>query len=181
MKKLITLIIAMAIVFSFASCGKKEIVGYDPEVPQEWKDAWEEEKNSPTTEVIRTTDFAGIWQNELTGEYYHMYNGEIYLIDRPDATEEEVQEWGIATIVQEVKKEVAHEYTSGGSHELVSGEEQDLYYESVLKTEAVEKIVVIDSDRTKVITESGREITFKFIQKVTDHPAGFETQYELDY
>lgn len=181
MKNLIAFIMALTVVLSFVSCGKKEIVGYDPEVPQEWIDAFEEREKMPTREVIRTGDFAGIWQNEITGEYFHMYNGEIYLVDRPDASEDEVEQWGTATLVQVVDKEIAYKYELGDMSELVPGEEQKLYHSSISETESVEKVVILENNRTKVVTTSGREITFKFIKEVTDHAAGFETQQEFDY
>lgn len=179
MKRLIAFVLALTAMVSFASCGNKEIMGYDPEVPQEWIDAIEEEKNSPTTEVVRTGDFNGIWQNELTGEYFHVIEGEIYCVKRPEATEEEVQPWGSATIVQVVNKEDVMKYM-GGINELIPGEEQQVYHSAYEDKEMVEKMVVLEEGRTKVITESGREITFKFIQEVTDGPAGYETAVEFE-
>ena len=180
MKKFVAIVLVFSAMISFAACSKKEVVGYDPVMPQEWVDAIEEQKNSLTTEAVRTNDFSGIWQNDATGEYFHVFEGGIYKVARPDATEEEVEVWGGATLVQVINKEDEMKYMYD-KNPLVPGEELQVYYDCYGEGEVVEKLVVLEEDRTKVITESGREITFKRVQEVTDGPAGHEAATEFEY
>ena len=174
MKKILVLLTIFATMFSFAACKKEPVIGYDPEMPQEWKDAIEAEKNSTTTVVARTYDFDGIWRLQSTGEYYQIYDGYIFILDRLDAGEGEYTFWGSTIADQKIDKEIAASMSSSGGNGLATDDviNQHGYKEGVGAFEAV--TTVINSSTTKTVTENGEEFIFAFVKECDGYPEGFE-------
>lgn len=173
MRKIIVLIMVVIAALSFAACEKEPIIGYQAEIPQEWIDEEEAEKNNPYTELNRTADLDGIWQNEATGKYYQLYNGHIFALDRIDAQEDEYDWWGTVVAVQKVKKEVAAEYNAEAENELKNEENFSLFFSANYTETAGGNTTMIGSGRTKTVLDDGKEYTFKFIKAVDDWPKGF--------
>ena len=157
MKKITALFIAIMTIFSFAACEKKQIIGYEPEISQEWIEEMEKYEN---TEVVVTTEFDGIWQNERTGKYYHFYNGHLFELDKVDAGADEYSLWGTVVVFHPTQKELEEKVFS-------------VHYNLRDIQTADGTTTLIDEDRTKTVTVDGKERIFRFVQDVYDWPEGY--------
>lgn len=172
MKKLLALFIAVVTLVSFTACEKKEIIGYEPEIPPEWAEEEEKMKNDPTTEINRMNDFNGIWQNVADGKYYHIFGGRIYLLDKLDAGAGDYIEWGTIVAPQRVEKEFAENYNPAGGNNIrpddVITVDIRTSYSSVYQVTAT----LIDENRIKTVDTDGKEYIFKLIEIVYNYPEG---------
>ena len=170
MKKLMVLLIAIISALSFTACKKEPIVGYEPEIPEEWYEEAEREKNNPNTEIVKTTAFDGVWQKVSTGEFYYFYNGHIFEVDSPDDSAE-APLWGTVVILQNVLKEEAADYEAKIGYE--PGEEYIVHISSSYSEISEVKLVGMEGDRVKTILPDGKENVYKFVKTVEVWPEGF--------
>ena len=173
MKKILALFIALIATVSFTACEKEPVIGYQPEIPQEWIDEAEKEKNNPYTELVRTADFDGIWQNEATGEYYHFYSGHVFLLDKLDAGVDEYQLWGTAVAVQTVEKEIAANYDIEAENEIKADDVFTMYFNPAYTSTTDGTTNLIGENRTKTVTAEGKEYIFKLVREVDEWPEGY--------
>ena len=172
MKKIFAVFAIAVIMFSFTACKKEPVIGYEPQMPQGLIDETERQKNSPTAEIVRTADFDGIWKHEATDKYYYIYNGIIFLLDRLDAGEEEYEVWGNVVAVQTVEKVIAEKYDVDDK-ELESEDVFTMYISGNYSSSSEGTTVVIGENRTKTVTNDGKEYIFKLIRTVDDWPEGY--------
>ena len=171
MKKILVLIIAIVSAFSFASCKKKPIIGYEPEIPPEWQEEAEKEKNNPYTELVKTTTFDGVWKQVSTGKLYYFYNGHIFEVDSADDIAE-APLWGTVVIVQTVEKEKLEEYENKMSYE--AGEEIVVNVNSSYSDINKVKLIAVEEGKVKIVLPDGNEQVYKFIKTAEVWPEGFQ-------
>lgn len=184
MKKLIAISIIFILALSFAGCKKEPVVLYDPEIPQEWIDATEEEAKKTTTGLTRTNDFNGVWKHKESGDYFHCFEGTIYVIDNLNPSLGKTVFWGTTQSVQEVEKTFASGYDYTIKNEFNPGDTLVQYYSSSYAGESLETITtVIDSTHTKTVTSTGREFNFEFVKEVDGPPSAYDIgeDEEIDF
>jgi len=179
-KKYIYCIIAVAVACAviaaicFASCEKKEIIGYDPPTPQEWLDEIEAEKNRPDTEVFRTYDMDGIWRDKATGQLYQVYMGHIFTLDKIDAKMGDYSLFGTMVAMQNMLKTEAEEInTNSGGNVRNPGDEYQIYFSAPTTEESEGTLIMIDADTVKTVTKSGEEFSYEFVQACDGWPEGY--------
>ncbi len=173
MKKVFLMLFFGFIVMTSTACEKKEVIGYVPEIPQQWIDAQKEEEQNPMTEMTVTLEFDGIWQRNETGLYYHLYNGQIYTMkDRNASKESDFLFWGDTVATIEVPKEDVK------NNNVETDFEQDMeitqHYFGGKEGSGRATTTIIDDTHTKTVTEDGRVFTFTFVEEVDGPPAGIE-------
>ena len=88
-------VVVIAVIAYLGIMLKKPVIGYQPDIPQEWYEQIEAEKNSPTVTFVRTYDLHGVWKQRGTGKYYNVNtNGNIYDVNTPDEEPNEFGQWG---------------------------------------------------------------------------------------
>ncbi|MBR5587079.1 MAG: hypothetical protein IKW02_03860 [Clostridia bacterium] len=170
MKKTLALLIALVSAFSFTACKKEPIIGYEPEIPKEWAEEAEKEKNNPYTEIIKTTAFDGVWREASTGKLYYFYNGHIFEMENVEDTSE-IPLWGMVVIAQTVEKVKKDEYESKLGYE--AGEEFAAYINSTNSEINEAKLIAVEEGKVKAVLPDEKEIVFKYVKAVETWPEGF--------
>ena len=166
MKKIITLFIVVVLLLSFAACEKKEIIGYEPEIPEGWEEEMEKAQNNP--EINRMNDFNGLWKSETDGKYYHVFCGRIYTRESLDS--DYYSEWGTMVAPQRVDKEYADNYNLAGENEIRPEDVITVDFRSSYTEEYQATATAAGENRIKTVTADGKEYYFRLLESVYNYP-----------
>ncbi len=172
MKKIILLFIVIVLSLSFAACEKKEIIGYEPEIPPEWAIEEEKVKNDPTTEINRMNDFNGLWKSETDGKYYYIFCGRIYTYEGIDS--DVYSEWGTMVAPQRVDKGYAENYNLAGENEIRPEDVITVNFSSQYTEEYQVTATAAGENRIKTVTADGKEYYFKLLEAAYSYPEYIE-------
>ena len=171
-KKQIYIIVAIAVVIVAIGVYlgimlKAPVIGYQPDIPQEWYEQIEAEKNSPTVTFVRTYDLHGVWRQRGTGEYYNVSNnGTIYKVNRPDDETENLDPWGSLLAEQIIDRKIAENLLRGGGNALVAGDKYTLLINSMYTDIYNATAEIIDEKTVKTITSEGDELIFERVREI---------------
>lgn len=171
-KKQIYIIVAVAVVIVAVGVYlgimlKAPAIGYQPDIPQEWFDQIEAEKNSPTVKFVRTYDLHGVWRNCSTGEYFNVSNnGSIYKVNSPDDEVDYLDDtWGSVLAEQIIDRKIAENLLLGGGNALAAGDKYTLIINSMYTDIYDVTAEIIDGKTVKSITSEGNELIFERVQE----------------